>query len=383
MFDVIRSNIIFFRAHRSATILLTATLSLIFFVMLMQHALSFPGISEVEKYRSEYYSMYHIRYVSADQSTTASLIEVTNDLSTPVEYVNIYGEVVLADSEADGNVTSDSQNVMDLDTGSSQSRLILLGIDPVCTLPIDVLRGSSPQESGGIMAEAFGFYSLQMSLGSDDSGEYFITLANGDVKPITCIGSLRTWEQFPDLVVQREDFFSLTDSSVSLIAVFERPLTEEEEKSWINEIAGIVSIEGVTRPQDYLSPILNEQNTNILMSRVIIVVCLLCTLRLMTYLFLLRKQEFIVLRMLGASTLRIGAHVVTMLLGVAGVSIVIGGIVYFGVASIPIVAKILYPLTPQWIVSDVGFFLAAVLMSGICMFFMNARVDVTRASEEV
>ncbi len=392
MYDYTRSNLTFFHAHKGSTLLLASTLILLFFLSLILHGISLVGNFEIEDFRSERPLMYEVYYAPANQSATESLIARTYELNAPVAYLNTFGVITLLDPKSLSDTSSNTgislsqsndNDSVPTDSNFSITKYSVMGLDPKCTLPIDIIRGTSPLDGEGIMPEAFFYESLSRFLVFDETKEGIILLENGETLRIVGVGSLRTWMNIADFIIERGSFFSTTDSSNSIQVVYSRPLSAAEEEEWIKSISEIVSIVNVTRPQDSIISTQEENNILLLFSRMLILICLLCALRLMTYLFLLRKQEFIVLRMLGADNFRITAYIISMLLMIAGVAIVGGYLLYIIVISFPITSKVLYPLSSSLILSDILFFLIAVLMSGISMFFLNKRVDVTQASEEV
>ena len=89
------------------------------------------------------------------------------------------------------------------------------------------------------------------------------------------------------------------------------------------------------------------------------------------------------IRMLGAGQVRIASHIFTMILMVTGVSILLGTIAYLVLDASHVAETFLPELSFSLIGRDVLFMIISALLIGFAAFFANAKVDVTRASEEV
>ena len=151
----------------------------------------------------------------------------------------------------------------------------------------------------------------------------------------------------------------------------------------LQKVGQYVSIVDVVFPADQVQSIENESNILTLFSRILILICMLCSMRLMTYLFLLRKQEFSVIRMLGASHTRIAIQILAMILMVSGISISIGTIAYL-ILEASHAADLFLPRLPLPLIgSDALFTLFSALLIGLVVFLTNSKVDVGRANEEV
>lgn len=358
MLDSFRSSILFFRSHRGAVSLLTVTLSIVFFSCLMLHSLSRVAFLNTDTSK-EYSSMYEINFQPANKEMTQKLIDATYHSDSHIEDLNIHGEVELI--SRDGMTTAHP----------------LISFDNVQSTPIEIYRGSTTLAEGDVLIDEW-IYSDLIDTDNDT-----ITMANGDSRHISGVVFIPGTLDYIGVIVERDSFFSMTDSSTSLQVLFSDPLTKEAEEKWIDDVKRYVSITSLTFPSENLQAIENESSLQTLLSRVLIVVILLCTMRLMTYLFLLRKQEFSVIRMLGANHTRITAYVFAMIIEITGISVLISMIGYGILVRSRLTEKILPILSPELIMSDVVFFLSATLMIGLALFLLDSKLDVTRMNEEV
>ncbi len=392
MRDDFRSSLLFFRANKGAVILLIATLSLIFFACLVLHSLSRIGFLEAEKYAWEYSRVYAIEYQPANQEMTDVLVDSLRQLELPIVDFSIHGEAELITTPGVNIIIEENgySGSMSRATNNSEGSIIhvpLIGFVSRPSMPIELLRGTDKIGESDVLLDCstydmlfFRFYQYT------DSPDYdtFLTLGNGEIRKIAGVVQIPSFLSYEGVLVDQNHFFTIADYSTSLQVSFSSPLTEEEEQTWISEAKRHVSISDVVYPlNDIEASIQNESIILTLLSRILILVCLLCSMRLMTYLFLLRKQEFSVIRLLGASYAHIETQIVVMILEVASVSVGIGTTVYL-LLVVSRVAEVFLPKLPlDLIVSDILFFLISSLIIGFAMFILNHKIDITHANEEV
>ena len=175
----------------------------------------------------------------------------------------------------------------------------------------------------------------------------------------------------------------MTDTSRWLRVIFAAPLKEEQEKQMIKNLRQCCSITDFTYPSKNMKSMEMESKILLILSRILILICILCSMRLMTYLFLLRKQEFSVMRMLGAGHVRIANQIFAMILMISGISISVGTIAYLILDASRAAERFLPKLSLPMIGSDALFTVISALLIGFTAFFTNTKVDVTRANEEV
>lgn len=363
MLDTFRSLLFFFRANKGSVVLLTSSLSLIFLACLVLHSLSRVEFLETDASK-EYSSMYEITYLPANQNATDHIVSSINQADMPVDEMNIHGEVEL--------LTSDGMKVA----------FPLIGFENSQTMPIQIYRGSSLLSEDDVLVDEW-TYDDAMPCTTSDDGNEFLLLANGERRHIAGIVFIPWTLDYNGVVVKMDEFFSITESSTSLQVVFSCPLTLEEEEQWISEVSRYVNLVEVKFPSNYLEPIEQGSSIQTFLSRFVIVFILLCSMRLMTYLFMLRKQELSVIRMLGANNLLISLYITSMILTIGGISVIIGTIGYKIIIFTQVIGKFLPSLSLDLILSDVVFFISVTFVIGIATFLLNTKVDVTRVSEEV
>ena len=390
MQDSFQSSLIFFRAHKGAVTLLIVSLSLVFFACLILHSLSRITFLEVDKYRPEYSRTYEINYDPADQEMTEKVLEYLHHSGFPIEDLNIRGKVILINPS---RVETGDSDVTDFSTGAlitsydmgSKASFTLIGYDNKPSTPMSILRGTDQPGEDGVLVDGFSCYPSLFGTVCFYSGENddTIYLANGETRDVAGVIHIPSPLFYSGILVDRSEFFSMTDTSTSMQVVFVSDLTEAEEKQILQNVGQYVSIVDVVFPADHVQSIENESNILTLFSRILILICMLCSMRLMTYLFLLRKQEFSIIRMLGASHTRIVMQILAMILMVSGISISIGTIAYL-ILEASHAADLFLPRLPlQLIGSDALFTLFSALLIGLVAFLTNRKVDVGRANEEV
>lgn len=364
MIDAFKSFLLFFRANKGAGALLTITLSLLFFVCLVLHALTSVAIVEAESSKA-YTSLYTITYLPADQSLTESVVEATYKADQSVDALNIYGQVALQTKE--GGETS----------------LPLIGFDGTKKIPIGIYRGTATLIGDDVLVDEWSYSQASLCIKTDAKGNEYLMLKNGESRHIAGVVFMQGILDYVGVDVKRDQFFSMTDNSTSMQVAFSEPLSPEAEERWLTEVSKLVELSGVDYPDKNLKPIQQESAVQTILSRIVIVVILLSSMRVMSYLFLLRKQEFAVMRMLGADRNRIEGYILAMLFAVAAVSEMIGTIGYKFLVSFPSIREFLPSLPPTFIWSDVVFFLIATLCSGFVMFLYSQKTNVARMNEEV
>ena len=391
MLDSFQSSWIFFRAHKGSVTLLIISLTLAFFACLILHSLSRIGMLDVDKYDAEYSRMYEIYYQPANQEMMDKEIEYLHQSGFQIEDLNIRGEVELINpSKVDESVESGAEDlstgaIMSSDNTRTKVSVPLIGFDTKPSTPVDILRGSDQPEKDDVLVDGFSCYPSLFGNGCFYSSENdnAIYLANGEMRNVKGVVYIPSPLDYCGILVDKNQFFSMTDKSVSLQVVFVTPLTDEEERQILQKIGIYVSINDVVFPSDYVRPIENESNILTLFSRILIIVCIMCSMRLMTYLFLLRKQEFSVIRMLGADYTRITFQILSMIIMVSGLSISVGTIAYLILNASHVADTFLPKLSFSLIAGDAFFTISSSLAIGFVAFFTNNKVDVTRANEEV
>ena len=392
MMDSFRSSLLFFRANKGAVILLIATLSLIFFACLVLHSLTLNGNFGRDSYGDDIPRTYEIYYQPANRDVTLNLINTLYQSAPPIEEVSIIGSVEVLNpnyrprsAEDEEPITKDmtGSQIQSNGSGESGAYFTLIGFEKNPNTPIDILRGSDRPGAKEVLIDAWMYSLIDDFIVSDPESKDSIHLASGEIRHVAGVVSLRDSHDNVGILVEKESYFSMTDTSSELRVLFVKSLTKEEENRLIKDASGIVSISNMLLPSDSMQSAYTNDTINLLLSRVVVVICLLCAMRLMVYLFLLRRQELSVLRLLGAGSSLIATYVFVMIFVVSCASIGIGYSAYLLLAFFRITEKFLYPLSPDMIWSDVIFFALATLMTGFSMFFLNNKVDVTRANEEV
>lgn len=387
MQDSFQSSLIFFRAHKGAVILLITSLSLVFFACLILHSLSRVSIMDQEKTGDLLSRLYYIEYEPADQKMTEKGIEYIHRLGCPIEELEIVGTVELinpskADEPAETAVEESSSEVV-VHSGivGVKDSFSLLGFDTVPGTPIEIMRGSDQFGGNDVLIDGWTGYGRirQLYEGQDENTLY---LANGETRNVAGIVFI-PFCNMADIYVDTNQFFSMTDTSRWMRVIFAAPLKEEQEKQMITNLRKCFSITDFTYPSKSIQSMEMESKILLMLSRILILVCILCSMRLMTYLFLLRKQEFSVIRMLGAGHVRIANQIFAMILMISGISISVGTIAYLILDATRVSERFLPRLSLSMIGSDALFTVISALLIGFTAFFTNTKVDVTRANEEV
>jgi len=380
---------IFFRAHKGAVTLLIASLSLVFFACLILHSLSRITIMEQEKYDVDYSRMYEIDYEPADREMTNQVLEYLHRSGFPIKELNICGKVELVNPsrvEAGGAGTVDysTGGLMSPNSKASSAIISLNGFDIMPSAPAEIYRGSAEMGGKNILMDEMTYALLFQDWSFyGEENEDTIYLANGEIRNVAGVVWIPSYLDHSGIFADTDQFFTMTDTSNSLQVVFISNLTEQEEQELVRNVRQYVSLTNVVYPSDNDFFSSGESDILTALSRVLIFVCLLCSMRLMTYLFLLRKQEFSVIRMLGAGQVRIAAQIFTMILIVSGISISIGTIAYLILEASHVADTFLPKLSLPLIGSDALFMFASALAIGFIVFLTNHKVDVTRANEEV
>lgn len=392
MVDAFRSALIFYRAHKGTVALLVTTLSFIFFVCLILHSLTLKSNNEIDTYRSDIYRTYVVFYEPANQEITEDLINSLYQAKYPIEELNVCGEVEVKNNDIQTLTARDDEAIPSLAkdnaTGTDETTVAfakfpLIGFDQTSGKQIDIIRGSNEIGIEDVLVDAWTYQYLVDYITSDSETHDSIQLANGVTREINGVVSIRSWRDYGGIIVDRDSFFSMTSTSTSIQIIFAAPLSLAQENQWIKEASDIVTIIDISAPSDNLQSTREESSILLVLSRIIIVICLLCAMRLMTYLFLLRKQELSVLRLVGASSERISMYIVAMIFEISCFSILIGSLGYFLLFLFQVIESFLCPLSLDQIGSDILFFVVATLMTGFSMFVLNNKVDVIKAIEEV
>jgi len=344
---------------------------------------------EQEKYGADYARMYEIDYEPADREMTNQVLDYLHRSGFPIKELCICGEVELinpsrVEAGEAGTIDYTAGGVMNSYSEASSAIISLNGFDIMPSAPVEIYRGSAEMGGKNVLMDEITYPIL---FGRDsfygEENEDILYLADGETQNVAGVVWIPSYLLYSGILANMEQFFTMTDTSSSLQVVFASNLTEQVEQELIRNIRQYVSLTNVVYPSDNVYFSSGESDILTALSRVLIFICLLCSMRLMTYLFLLRKQEFSVIRMLGAGQARIAGHILTMILMVSGVSISIGTIAYLILDASHVADTFLPKLTLPLIGSDALFMILSALVIGLAMFFTNLKVDVTRANEEV
>jgi ABC-type antimicrobial peptide transport system permease subunit len=389
MQDSFQSSLIFFRAHKGAVTLLIASLSMVFFACLILHSLSRITIMEQEKYGADYARMYEIDYEPADREMTNQVLDYLHRSGFPIKELCICGEVELinpsrVEAGEAGTIDYTAGGVVSHNGNVSTAIFPLIGFDIMPISSPEIYRGSAEMGGNNVLIDEWDYSGLfgGWALYGEES-EDILYLANGETRNVAGVVWIPSYLLYSGILADKDQFFTMTDTSSSLRVIFSSNLTEQDEQELIRNVRQYVSLNDVVYPSDNDFFSSGESDILTALSRVLIFVCLLCSMRLMTYLFLLRKQEFSVIRMLGAGQARIAGHILTMILMVSGISISVGTIAYLILDASHVADTFLPKLTLPLIGSDALFMILSALIIGLAMFFTNLKVDVTRANEEV
>lgn len=342
---------------------------------------------EREKYSSQDSRLYVIDCEPADQESMDQVIEYLHQSGFPMEDLIIQGEAELINtSKAENGQTgaidyTPGALVSNLDRGSS-ARFTLSGFDSIPSTPMKIYRGSDKMGPNEVLVDV-NYYSHLFGEFYEGGSEDTIYLENGESRKVAGVVDIPSSLEYGGIIVDRNQFFSLTDTCTSMKIVFVSRLTGAEERKVIHNLGQYVSITNVVYPSAYIERTEQENKILILLSRILIFVCILCSMRLMTYLLVLRKQEFSVIRMLGAGRARIAIQIFAMILMISGISISLGTVVYLILLVSRVAARFLPELSLEMIGSDALFMLGSALVIGFAGFLGNNRVDVSRANEEV
>ncbi len=391
--DAFRSTILFLRSHKGPVILLISTLSLIFFASLILHSLTRLGIRNGEIYKENNPPVYTVHYQPADQAATDELIDSLYQSGFAIRELNLLGETeLLLPSGTTIEISEDGMSISssfanadhinsDTPRGTYMVPLIACCQPPI--MPIEYNYRARNAGDNGIFLGEILFDNLNAMSGSFSLENSDVTFTNGETRDLAGVFRIASFIDYDGILVDRSQFFTLTDHSNSLQIVFADTLTEEQDQQWIARAQEFVTFTDIEYPLNPYESSEKEGAIQNLVARVLILACLLCAMRLIAYVFLMRKQEFIVLRMLGASYMQIEIQVLVMTLVISGIATAMGMGLYLFVAATRIVEIILPELSPMLLVEDVIFFLFCTLAIGFSMFISYLKLDVTHASEEV
>lgn len=368
MRDSFVSSLLFFRTHRGATFLLVVSLSLLFFSCLTLHSLSSKGLFQLQTNDHEYNRLYTLKLQPTDKAKTDGLIAMLNKSGLPIQNIDLLGE---------GKMINAAQSEMTLP-------LVAL-VNPINT-PALIFRGSDRCDSKQVLLNS---WDISIIYGPSETSFYkpsdygTLYFKNGQSREIAGVVFYQSDLDLFGIIVDSDDFYSLTDRCTSVQVLFSRVLTSEEEEAWIRAAQHEVTITGITYPSDKLKPIQAESATLQRMSWVIIIICLFCAMRIMMYLFFLRKQEFAILRMLGATRTHMITHVFAMQIEISGIGVLIGAGGYRLLFLIKGVEEYLYALSFRMIFDDAVFFLISTLLVGIISIAYNHQIRITEMYEGV
>jgi hypothetical protein len=297
--ETLRSTFLFFRKHLFVTCFMTVILSTLFLTGVFLHGLAQLGLSENEEGIWYQKSRYVFSVFDGNKSSTEACLSELISMKENIQVIVISGNVVLQNEE-----------------GYYLERP-LHTYYPASSSDIIVTSGTSELLPGEneVLVQAFEEFWLLFTDGEqpfyEDANNVFVsTVGEQHVKGF----AYSLDGTFTDgLAVDYSRYFALTSSVDSVLVQCKEPLSVAEEERLLTTMQNHFSITGVTYPFKYDDFAVNEYNNSLIMYGVLVFACTLSAMKMFNYITWLRREEYRILRLVGATKTWINGSLLSML----------------------------------------------------------------------
>jgi len=368
LMETLRSTILFFRKHLFVTCFMIVILSTLFLTGVFLHGLAQVGLidnAELLWYQDSRY-VYSIN--DGNQTSTEACLSELISMKENIQMIVISGNVVLKN-----------------EAGKTLERP-LHTYYPAPSSDIVVTSGTSELLPGAneVLVQAYEEYWLLFTDGEptfykDSDTIYVDNVGEQDVKGFgyTLDGT------FADgLVVDYSCYFVLTSSVDSILVQCKQPLSAAEEDRLLTTMQNHFSITGITYPFKNDKFTLDEYKNSLILYGVLVFACTLSAMKMFNYITWLRKEEYRILRLVGATKTWINGSLLSMLAILSLLSAAVGISLVFVLDIVFSQLSLFAGLSASQIAGDFLLFVGMAIMTGIIQMMILSYQNRKSMTEE-
>lgn len=365
--EILRSTFLFFRKHMFVSCFLIVILSVLFLTGIYLHGFARSGmVSEatVFKYNQS-------RYVFAvEQGNQASLEASLADLiflKENVGYFVISGNVMLTNEK--GDLLNYPLHTYYPD--ASSDLVVESGTDELKMGESSVLLD---QMGNNILIHGKYMYYLQ-----EISEIHIVDKAPQQMQGLVT-SAAGSWSD--GLITDYSHFFDLTSSVDSILIQCKKPLSATDENKLMLIMNSHFSVNGVTLPFTYDKAVLDSYFITLAMYGTLVFACTFSAMKMVNYIAWLRKEEYRILRLVGATKFWNGISLISMLVILSSVSAVFGLVSYLLLDRVFNQIDLFQGLPVGQVALDLVVFIGITIVTGIIQMLLFSRQNRKSMTEE-
>lgn len=304
----LKANLLFIRAHCRIAYALILALALIFVCMLFLQCMVFDQYVN-KPMRPGDNALYNSNVSDCSKEKLDVFLHEIDEAGLPDCWIAISGSIQLYNEKGE---TLDEQ-LTAFATDREQEVRVYYG---TANLSGDDLVLGELSTSDLFNPSTWSFY------GIEDKTSIYVTGAGK--QKILGFAAFRETSISSGIISTMDHFFDLTDTFGSIKIQFVDKLSTEQENHLIQILSQNMEVQNVVYPSELMATYTNEAHTAMKMFYVAIFLAVVCLLQLLDYLFRLRKNEYAVYEMMGASSRELIIEQSIFMLQISVASIALG-----------------------------------------------------------
>ena len=367
MFEANKATFKFLKEYKLVSIIIIIALSLLFATSMFLHGMSRRNEMELNKYSPYTKGTYRIYFRSADKASLDSIVKSVTDLKVDIHDFVVRGSTRLVNEKG---------AKLDID---------ITGCYEVNT-PVSIIRGTDDMSNGKVLIHAWAYsdvFGLRGSTIYDKSDSDHLIFEKSGERKLAGVVYYPSPISFWGVIVSYDQFFDLAEECNSIEVAFQKPLSKDEESTFINSVVSNVKVDSVQYPSSIVESSKNEGNIQLGMYRFIIVICMFFAMMLFSYLYQLRKRELIILRMVGGGNIDLVVYIFSTLFQIVFAATLLGLLIVGLFSSFLRSIYIFQYMSINQVINDIFYFWLMTLLIGILQLALANFAPISSASESI
>jgi hypothetical protein len=367
MFEANKATFQFLRENKLVTIILIIALSLLFATSVYLHGMSRRAEIEGMIYQPYAAGTYIASFDPAAKENMDLLLKSIESMDKDIHELVIRGNSFLVNK-----------------TGG-RLEIPITGYYQQVNTPVSIIRGTDKMKEGEVLINSWDFANVFGPNGYgffyDMSDTEHLIFEKAGVRSIAGVVYYPTAISFWGVIVEYAHFYELAQDCTSLEIAFQNPLSKEEEKTFVRSLNNFVTVTSFQYPTNIRQSSMNEGNVQLGFYRCIILICVLFAMKLLSYLYYLRKSELTIIRMLGGRRTTLIAYIFSALFQIVFASTWVGlGMVFILSRWLQSIYIFQYMSLSQ-VANDIAFFWGMTLLIGIIQLVFAENNTIESAAE--
>jgi len=366
MFEANKATFKFLREYKLVSIIMIIALSLLFATSVFFHGMSRRNEVEIDKYQPYAEGTYIISFEAADKPSIDSILKSMDGLDTDIHDLVVRGNTCL------------------INHNGARQDIDISGYFRVINTPVSIIRGTNEMKDGEVLINAWNFSDVFGPEGSaiyDMSDTNRLIFRKGGDRRIAGVVYYPTHINLWGIIVKYDQFYGLAEECTSIEVAFETQLSNEEEKTFVHSVNSNVAVTSFQYPSKIMQSSISEGNIQLSMYRFIVLVCVFFAMKLLTYLYYLRKSEFTIIRMVGGQNKDLIALILSALFQIVFAATLLGMVIVGVLYRFLQFIYIFQYMSISQVINDIAFFWFMTLLIGILQLVFAKHVSIDSASE--